>query len=63
MLAKWDPFRDLLSVEDEFERLLGRPSARMAWAPASTSVRPAASVTVDLPVESDDVTGRSKAAC
>lgn len=51
MLAKWDPFRDLLSVEDEFERLLGRPSARMAWAPA-LDVRETEDrfeVTVDLP--------------
>ncbi|HLB38862.1 MAG TPA: Hsp20/alpha crystallin family protein [Actinomycetota bacterium] len=59
MLAKWDPFRDLLSVEDEFERLLGRPSARMAWAPA-LDVRETEDrfeVTVDLPgMESDDVT-------
>ena len=51
MLAKWDPFRDLLSVEDEFERLLGRPTLRTAWAPA-LDVRETEDrfqVTVDLP--------------
>jgi HSP20 family protein len=58
MLAKWDPFRDLLSVEDEFERLLGRSSQRMAWAPA-LDVRETEDrfeVTVDLPgMEPGDV--------
>lgn len=58
MRAKWDPFRDLLSVEDEFDRLFGRPSARTAWAPA-LDVRETENgfeVAVDLPgLEPGDV--------
>jgi len=58
MLAKWDPFRDLLSVEDEVERVLGRSALRTAWAPA-LDVRETEDrfeVTVDLPgMEPDDV--------
>jgi len=34
MLAKWDPFRDLKAVEDEFDRLAGRAFSRNAWVPA-----------------------------
>jgi HSP20 family protein len=34
MLAKWDPFRDLRSVEDEFDRLMGRAFSRNTWVPA-----------------------------
>jgi HSP20 family protein len=34
MLARWDPFRDLRSVEDEFDRLMGRAFSRDAWVPA-----------------------------
>jgi HSP20 family protein len=34
MLAKWDPFRDLKSVEDEFDRLVGRAFSRNTWVPA-----------------------------
>jgi HSP20 family protein len=33
MLAKWDPFRDLMGVE-EFDRLMGRAASRNAWVPA-----------------------------
>ena len=33
MLTKWDPIRDLMGVEDEFDRLLGRSNARSAWMP------------------------------
>jgi HSP20 family protein len=34
MLAKFDPFRDLRTVEDEFDRLMGRAFSRDAWMPA-----------------------------
>jgi HSP20 family protein len=34
MLARWDPFRDLKAVEDEFDRLAGRAFAKNAWVPA-----------------------------
>jgi HSP20 family protein len=34
MLAKWDPFRDIKSMEDEFDRLVGRSYARNAWVPS-----------------------------
>jgi HSP20 family protein len=58
MLAKWDPFRDLLSVEEEVQRLFGRTPARAAWAPA-LDVRETEDrfeVTVDLPgLEPGDV--------
>jgi len=33
MLAKWDPFRDLKAVEEEFDRLAGRAFSRNAWVP------------------------------
>jgi HSP20 family protein len=32
-ITRWDPLRDLLSVEEEFERALGRSGNRQAWAP------------------------------
>ena len=51
MLAKWDPFRDLSSIEDEFDRLMGRAYSRSAWVPA-LDVRETEDlfeVTVDLP--------------
>jgi HSP20 family protein len=34
MLAKMDPFRDLRTIEDEFDRLMGRALSRDAWMPA-----------------------------
>ena len=34
MLTRWDPFRDLKSVEDEFDRLVGRAHSRNTWVPA-----------------------------
>jgi HSP20 family protein len=59
MLAKWDPFRDLLNVEDDFDRLFGRSTTRSAWAPA-LDVRETEErfeVTVDLPgMAPEDVT-------
>lgn len=33
MLAKWDLFRDLRSVEDEFDRIAGRAFSRDTWVP------------------------------
>jgi HSP20 family protein len=33
MLARMDPFRDLRTVEDEFDRLMGRALSRDAWMP------------------------------
>ena len=33
MLARWDPFRDMKAVEEEFDRLAGRAFARNAWVP------------------------------
>ena len=57
MLTKWDPYRDLASVE-EFDRLIGRAASRNAWVPA-LDVRETESafvVTVDLPgMEPEDV--------
>ena len=58
MLAKWDLFRDLRSVEDEFDRIAGRAFSRDTWVPA-LDVRESEDrfeVTVDLPgLEPDDV--------
>jgi HSP20 family protein len=34
MLARWDLFRDLRNVEDEFDRLAGRAYSRDTWMPA-----------------------------
>jgi HSP20 family protein len=59
MLARWDPFRDLSSVEEEFDRLVGRAYSRSAWVPA-LDVRETDDrfeLTVDLPgIEPGDVT-------
>jgi HSP20 family protein len=59
MLARWDPFRDLTSVEEEFDRLVGRAFSRSAWVPA-LDVRETDDrfeLTVDLPgIEPGDVT-------
>ena len=33
MLARMDPFRDLRTVEDEFDRLIGRAFSRDTWMP------------------------------
>jgi HSP20 family protein len=58
MLAKWDLFRDLRSVEDEFDRIAGRAFSRDTWVPA-LDVRESQDrfdVTIDLPgLEPDDV--------
>ena len=51
MLAKVDPFRDLRTIEDEFDRLIGRAYSRDTWVPA-LDVKEASDrfeVTVDLP--------------
>jgi HSP20 family protein len=51
MLTRWDPFRDLKAVEEEFDRLAGRAFARNAWVP-SMDVRETDDrfeVKVDLP--------------
>jgi HSP20 family protein len=51
MLAKWDLFRDLRNVEDEFDRLAGRAYSRDTWMPA-LDVRESEDqweVTLDLP--------------
>jgi HSP20 family protein len=59
MLARWDPFRDLTSAEEEFDRLVGRAFSRSAWVPA-LDVRETDDkfeLTVDLPgIDPDDVT-------
>jgi HSP20 family protein len=50
-LARWDPFRDLSSAQDEFDRLMGRAFSRNAWVPA-LDVRETDDrfeLTVDLP--------------
>jgi HSP20 family protein len=51
MLAKLDRFRDLRTLEDEFDRLIGRAFSRETWMPA-LDVRESADryeMTVDLP--------------
>jgi HSP20 family protein len=51
MLAKIDPFRDLRTIEDEFDRLMGRAFSRDTWMPA-LDVKESSDrfeVTVDLP--------------
>jgi HSP20 family protein len=57
-ITRWDPLRDLLSVEEEFERALGRSGNRQAWAP-TMDVRETDDhfeVSVDLPgLEPGDV--------
>jgi HSP20 family protein len=58
MLAKWDLFRDLRGIEDEFDRLAGRAFSRNSWVPA-LDVRESEDrfeVTLDLPgMEPGDV--------
>ena len=58
MLARWDPFRDLRTVEEEFDRMVGQAFAKNAWVPA-LDVRESEErfvVTVDLPgLEPDQV--------
>jgi HSP20 family protein len=58
MLARWDLFRDLRNVEDEFDRLAGRAYSRDTWVPA-LDVRESEDrweVTLDLPgLEPGDV--------
>jgi HSP20 family protein len=59
MLARWDPFRDRTSVEEELDRLVGRAFSRNAWMPALDvrEVEDRFELTVDLPgVEPDAVT-------
>lgn len=34
MLARWDPFRDLRTVEEEFDRMVGQAFSKNAWVPA-----------------------------
>jgi HSP20 family protein len=59
MLVRWDPFRDVRSVDREFDRLIGRTFGKESWFPA-LDVREAEDrfeVTMDLPgLEPDDVT-------
>src|SRR6266446_501020 len=58
MLARWDPITDLKSVEDEFDRLVGRTFARNAWAPALdvSESEDGFSASVDLPgISPEDV--------
>jgi HSP20 family protein len=58
MLARMDPFRDLRTVEDDFDRLIGRALSRDTWMPA-LDVNESADrfeVKVDLPgLDPDDV--------
>ena len=57
-ITRWDPLRDLLGMEDEFERALGRSGARHAWAPPMDvrETDDAFEVAVDLPgLEPGDV--------
>ena len=51
MLTKWDPFRELRSVEEEFDRMAGQRLARNAWVPPLDVRETEANfvVTVDLP--------------
>src|SRR3954471_10875727 len=57
-ITRWDPLRDLLGMEEEFERALGRSGTRHAWAP-TMDVRETDDhfeVAVDLPgLEPGDV--------
>jgi len=57
-ITRWDPFRELLSMEDELGRALGRSGDRQAWAP-TMDVRETDDhfeVAVDLPgLEPEDV--------
>jgi HSP20 family protein len=51
MLTKWDLFRDLPSVEDGFDRIIGRASSRDTWVPPLDvrESQDSVEVTVDLP--------------
>ena len=57
-ITRWDPVRELLGMDEEFERAFGRSGARHAWAP-TMDVRETDErfeVTVDLPgLEPSDV--------
>lgn len=58
MLARMDPFRDLRTVEDEFDRLMGRALSRDTWMPALdvNESEDRFEVKVDLPgLEPNDV--------
>ncbi len=58
MLTRWDPFRDLKAVEDEFDRMVGQAFSKNAWVPALDirETEDRFEVTVDLPgMRSDDV--------
>jgi HSP20 family protein len=59
MLARMDPFRDMRTMEDDFDRLMGRAFSRDAWMPA-LDVRESEDrfdVKVDLPgLNPEDVT-------
>jgi HSP20 family protein len=58
MLARWDPITDLKSIEEEFDRMTGRPFSRNAWAPALdvSEQEDSFEVSVDLPgVKAEDV--------
>jgi len=58
MLTKWDPFRELRSVEEEFDRMVGQRLARTTWVPPLDVRETEATfaVTVDLPgLEPDQV--------
>ena len=59
MLARWDPFRDLTAVEEEFDRLAGRAFARNAWVPAldDRETEERFEVTLDLPGMDPDAVG------
>jgi HSP20 family protein len=58
MLANWDPFRDLRSIEGDFDRMVGQAFSKNAWVPA-LDIRESEErfeVTVDLPgLEPGDV--------
>ena len=57
MLSRWDPFRDIQSVEAEFDRIVGALS-RNAWVPAIDirEMDDRFEVTADLPgLTADDV--------
>lgn len=51
MLVKWNPYRDLRSIDREFDRLIGRAFPKASWLPA-LDVRETEDryeVTMDLP--------------
>ena len=58
MLARLDPFRDLTSVEEAFDRLVGQTLSQNTWLPAIdvNESEDRFEVTMDLPgLEPDDV--------